>query len=252
MFSLLRIFSIGVLVIGVAGCDASDETSWRHVTGGGSGGGENDDFRVPSWDDPDPPPEEDGEVCDYHTQTPGGWGAECHGDNPGCYRDANFDAAFPDGLRIGHGANYALFERSEDIEAALPTSGSPRALDESVTGTAVGPVPFANSLVNHVVALTLSVEFSELSSFTAQGRVPFRALVMNDHGPCHGMSIQKVLYEANRALGGAKSALDPVAATECAAVINEAFVDGTPCCTDKLKFPEPPSLPQTRLPRAAP
>src|SRR5262249_20373263 len=38
---------------------------------------------------------------DFETFTQGGWGAICHGGNPGCLRDAHFDEVFPDGLVLG-------------------------------------------------------------------------------------------------------------------------------------------------------
>jgi len=37
----------------------------------------------------------------FKTFTPGAWGAPCNGGNAGCYRDAHFAAAFPNGLTIG-------------------------------------------------------------------------------------------------------------------------------------------------------
>ena len=32
----------------------------------------------------------------FTTFSQGGYGTNCNGNNPGCYRDAHFDAAFPD------------------------------------------------------------------------------------------------------------------------------------------------------------
>ena len=40
-------------------------------------------------------------IGDFRSQTMGGWGSNCNGNNPGCYRDANFDSAFPDGVTLG-------------------------------------------------------------------------------------------------------------------------------------------------------
>jgi FkbM family methyltransferase len=37
----------------------------------------------------------------FTTFTQGGYGTSCNGNNPGCYRDANFAGAFPNGLVIG-------------------------------------------------------------------------------------------------------------------------------------------------------
>ncbi|MEE9461087.1 MAG: hypothetical protein V3V53_04610, partial [Bacteroidales bacterium] len=44
----------------------------------------------------------------YRTQTPGGWGAKAAGNNPGTYRDLNFDNAFPNGLVVGDPDNYFI------------------------------------------------------------------------------------------------------------------------------------------------
>ena len=40
-------------------------------------------------------------IGDFRSQTQGGWGSTCSGNNPGCYRDTHFDTAFPDGVTIG-------------------------------------------------------------------------------------------------------------------------------------------------------
>jgi hypothetical protein len=65
--------------------------------------------------------------CGHRTQSQHGWGAACTGDNAACFRDANFAAAFPEGLYVGCGAQTATLLGSAAVAAALPASGTPRA-----------------------------------------------------------------------------------------------------------------------------
>lgn len=48
---------------------------------------------------------------DFKTFTIGGWGTQCSGGNTGCYRDANFAAAFPNGLTIQNTYNNKIYHR---------------------------------------------------------------------------------------------------------------------------------------------
>lgn len=100
-----------------------------------------------------------GEVCTF---TPGGWGARCAGDNPGCRRDAGFASAFPAGLLIGDQAGLdgpaggfaALWTTPQAIEAYLPAGGKAGALTADLTNPSSTP---AGVLGGHLVAAKLNV-----------------------------------------------------------------------------------------------
>ncbi len=61
----------------------------------------------------------------FRTQTQGGWGAECAGNNQSCYLIANFDAAFPDGLAIGCVTGNLLLTTSVATIEFLPSGTTP-------------------------------------------------------------------------------------------------------------------------------
>ncbi|NNC83599.1 MAG: hypothetical protein HKN79_08475, partial [Flavobacteriales bacterium] len=93
--------------------------------------------------------------CGTHrTQTQGGWGTSASGNNPGAYRDANFNLAFPDGIILGCEQTVA-FTSSSAVEEFLPSGGSPAALSASY----VDPSDLNNVLIGQTLALTLSVGF---------------------------------------------------------------------------------------------
>jgi hypothetical protein len=86
-----------------------------------------------------PAPGQDGDCSgQYRTQSQGGWGADAGGNNPGAYRDAYFDAAFPTGLVIGGDAAgvagpSVLLTSSEAVRMFLPQGDAPGALSADAT-----------------------------------------------------------------------------------------------------------------------
>ncbi|MGV7226935.1 MAG: hypothetical protein ACQ9CV_08465, partial [Nitrosopumilus sp.] len=197
-------------------------------------------------DDPRPP--EEINEGDYRTQTQGGWGAPAHGNNPGVYRDACFDAAFPSDLTIGELGNSATLTTADAVEVFLPQGGKPGTL----TGDVVDPsepvskkmnksFTTAGVLAGQVTALTLSVGFDSYaaetlddeldlcSTFVPNEDAPSTTLaelvVVDDTSACDGLTVQQVLDEANAVLSGAGTlSVDQI--YECTSSINENFVDG--------------------------
>lgn len=191
-------------------------------------------------EDPPPPPAS----CGYRTQTQGGWGSACSGQNPGCFRDAHFDAAFPEGLYVGCGVLTANLLSSLAVEQALPTGGQPRALlpAEAVAYDGVDDPKVKTVLFGQVVALSLSVAFDKLAGYDDVDQVlPLADLEIADPAsPCTGMFVHEVLTQANYALGGCPSQLSVAAANDCVTAINESFVDGGDHCS--AFFAPPPPL----------
>ena len=66
-----------------------------------------------------------GTCGNFLTYTQGGWHTSCSGGNPGCYRDAHFSSAFPNGLTIGNISGHTLLlTNSTVVKNFLPGTGS--------------------------------------------------------------------------------------------------------------------------------
>jgi hypothetical protein len=184
-----------------------------------------------------------GDVCDYRTQTQGGWGAACNGGNPGCFRDAHFKEVFPTGLQIGCGDLKATLKNSKAVEKALPAGGPPRMLYPSETGQYDGygdPNP-KTVLFSQTVALSLNLYFDSVPEYNPLSTpMPLGQLRIADpSSPCDGWSVAKVLAQANAALGGCDPLLSASQINACATMINESFVDGGESCNADFEFGEP-------------
>jgi hypothetical protein len=163
---------------------------------------------------------------DFRTQTQGGWGANCRGDNPGCYRDENFPACFADGLVIGEEAGYtATFNSSGAIEGFLPQGGPASSfIQDHVDPTSTE----AGVLAGQTTALTLSVGFDLCDASFGASPINLKDLTVCDPASlCSTMSVESVLFEANAVLSGQPSSFTAEQINECLSSINENFVDGT-------------------------
>ena len=186
----------------------------------------------------------------YRTETHGGWGQDCHGNNLGCLRDANFATVFPNGLVIG--GDYTLtLTTSQAVADLLPTGGRPG----SLTMDYVNPtVTSAGNFAGKVVALAINVAFGDAG---AAGFADIGSLIIAS-GPFMNYTVDEVLALANEVLGGDESGL-PAGITlqdlnTAVANINENFTDGEsqgylldPCCDptsrDQIKQVKPKNSP---------
>lgn len=168
--------------------------------------------------------QEEQEEGGFRTQTQGGWGTKCNGNNPGCYRDANFDDCFPQGLLVGcEPGNSILLTSSEAVQDFLPQGKSPAALTKDYTD----PDKKITVLAGQVVALTLSVQFDLCDpDFGESGFNLADQVVIDEESECYGMTVQEVLDLANAILGGCSTALTPSQINDCVSKINENYVDG--------------------------
>jgi hypothetical protein len=159
----------------------------------------------------------------YRTQTPGGWGAKAAGNNPGAYRDANFDDAFPEGLEVGDPEQYSIkLTSAAAIEKLLPTGGKPAVLTDSYEN----PNIIKNVLVGHIVALSLSVGFDDYDEDFGEAEGHLKDLIVADGFGFDGLSIADILKEANILLGGGSSSYSPSQMTGILTKLNAYFVDG--------------------------
>lgn len=163
------------------------------------------------------------------TQTQGGWGGNCNGNNPGCVRDANFAAVFPNGLTVG-GDYTILFTTSAAVRNFLPAGGTGGVLTQNYnnpTSTSAGV------FAGQVTALAVSLGFSNagVTGFCNLGALYYLSAYHLDDNPFAGMTVQELFALANDVLGGDVSGLPFGTAisdlNDVITDINENFVDGT-------------------------
>lgn len=230
----------GLVALGASACDPAVEprylpgTSASGGDGGGHDSGEHHDDDGSGYDSghDDGGHDPTDEVCNYRTQTQGGWGSKCAGLNPGCLRDELFPQVYKSGMVVGcNHRSMTLYNK--DIEDDLPAGGPARAFSGDEDDT-------KNVLFGQATALALNVKFDEYAAFNPL-MPPVRLAdleIARKDSPCHGMTVGEVLLHANDALGGCESALTAAAANECATMINESFVNGGKRCSDVYRYPE--------------
>jgi hypothetical protein len=161
-----------------------------------------------------PPP-----VGSFRTQTQGGWGAKPSGNNPGALLANNFGRVYPGGVQIG-GTRWLRFTSAAAVQNFLPQGGTAAAL----TASATNPVGKLNVLAGQVLALELSVDFSN----TGVTRVGLGALRVKS-GKLAGYTVSQVLALANSVLGGGAvpAGLSISDINGVVDAINNNFDDGT-------------------------
>jgi len=161
----------------------------------------------------------------FKTFTQGGWGADCHGNNPGCYLEANFNHSFSNvedvfsgvpahGFTIGCGSNTLTFATAQEVQDFLPAGGPPSVL------------PSISTLSAQLVALTLNVQFDLQDPNFASNPEHLANLIIGE-GPFVGWTVSAFLVEANKIVGGCASDFSYADANTTATAINENFDDGT-------------------------
>jgi hypothetical protein len=158
------------------------------------------------------------------TQTPGGWGAEPNGNNPGTYLHNNFSTAFPNGLVVGNvgSGKYAKFTTAQAITDYLPAGGQAKVLTSFYINPAT--TDLKNVLVNHLVALTLSVGFDASDPSFGQAGVQLGDMVIKN-GVFAGKSVSFFLAEANKVLAGLSSAYSVSDLVDVANALNNNYDD---------------------------
>ncbi|MBI2298479.1 MAG: hypothetical protein HYU66_05920 [Armatimonadetes bacterium] len=177
------------------------------------------------------------EPGDFLTYTQGGWGCPANGSNPGSYRDANFGTLFPSGLVVGCTSNRSItLGSAAAIQVFLPQGGTPAVLPaqslpvplvrswiyvKTVKGVSVytGDV-FAGQTV--ALALNVAANLGNHASTASLGALYVQT------GLFAGKTVQQVLDEANRVLGGCPQLGDhtPAELNTIADGINTNFDNG--------------------------
>ena len=161
--------------------------------------------------------------CNFKTYTQGGWGSKANGNNPGSYRNANFAAAFPNGLTIGcAGGNTLKLTTSAAVEAFLPSGSTPSVLNNNYLnpgGT------YNNIFAGQLVALTLNVVFDAYDpNFAASGGTLGSQIIAS--GPFANMTINQLITAANQVIGGCSNTYSPSALNSALTSLNENFDAG--------------------------
>ncbi|HUR11282.1 MAG TPA: hypothetical protein VM012_07925 [Flavitalea sp.] len=157
------------------------------------------------------------------TQSPGGWGSTPEGNNPGTYLHANFANAFPWSLMIGcRDGNTITLTSAQAITNLLPTGGKPAVLG----ATSIDPVGIKNTLVGHVVSLTLSVGFDAYDQNFGSSPVLLGDMLIGS-GPFAQMTVSQFLQIANDVIGGCCHDYSVNDIIITASQINSNYLDGT-------------------------
>ena len=156
------------------------------------------------------------------TQSPGGWGAPPHGENPASYLSANFAAAFGS-LTIGCAGGYTLSVSSARvITMLLPTGGTVDALHQNQ----IDPAYIDNVLVGHLISLMISVGLDLYDPNFGQAEVHLGDMVIAS-GPFMGMKVNSFIEVANGVIGGCNTSYSVQQVLETTSAINGNYVNGT-------------------------
>ncbi len=168
---------------------------------------------------------------EFTTYGQGGWGTTCHGWNPGCYRDDQFDIAFPDGVTIGSdqcdGSDgfTITFTSSEAVEAYLPNGGRPGPLEDDYVDPAERTE--AGVLASQTLALALNLGFDEVDeNFSSSDELLGDQVICIPESVFDGWTLAALLEEANWLLAGCESDYGPGEIADVVEIVNENYSDG--------------------------
>lgn len=164
----------------------------------------------------------DNDSCSLTTFTQGGWGSNPHGNNPGTYLLQHFAGAFPNGLTVGCSTYTLTLTSAQAVSDFLPCGGPVAALTANYTN----PTTLANTLAGQLVALTLSVGFDVYDTTFAGSPLNLGNLTVVS-GVFQGMTVNAILAEANKALGGCPTNFSLSDLNAILTSINENFDNGT-------------------------
>jgi len=155
---------------------------------------------------------------DFRTVTQGAWGAPPEGNNWGQYLALHFGDVFKPYLRVGYG-KYLLLTNAPAVEAYLADCGVP----EKLSKTHQNPSYDLSVFAGQVVALFITVKLdSAFADFAPSGTNLKDLYVTDSTSPFYGWTVQQVLGEAHKVLGGYGS-YTPGVMNVCVTRINENF-----------------------------
>ncbi len=163
-------------------------------------------------------------VCSgFTTYTQGGWGAAPKGNNPGTILQNNFAAVYPSGVNIGCSTGYTLrFTSSSSITAFLPQGTTPAAL----TSSAVNPTATYSVFAGQVLAARLNVDFDKYNPSGYKTNSSLLSTLVFNTGVFNGKTVQFVLDEANKVLGGCSSTYSAADLNDALTLLNQNYDNG--------------------------
>lgn len=154
------------------------------------------------------------------TETQTAWGAATG--TLATYLTSNFAAAFPTGLRIGCNRTLVLTSAGA-VANFLPSNGTTAALP---SGSLTDPTTYGNTLAGQLVAAKLSMRFDELNAAFSPAAVLLKNMVITS-GTFAGWTVQQVVDEADRKIGGCGGLYTRSALSTALAAINDGYAGGT-------------------------
>ena len=128
----------------------------------------------------------------------GGWGNRCRGNNPGCYLQDNFDAAFPDGATIGcEDGEFFLFTSADAVKDFLSCGGTQALLIDTQTDPECNDNVFAGQLLACLVNITFDLNDEDFG----EDDVNLADLVFTNPDYA-GYDVGALVDEANAVIGG--------------------------------------------------
>ena len=187
------------------------------------------------------------QVGDFCSFTQGGWGTNCSGNNPGCFRDNYFSSVFPSGAGIGEGVICslgvcgknpllngsplfaAIWTTASAVESFLPQGVTPGTLTADLTN----PVSSSSGVLDgQLLAATLSVAYDDAGKFDFDPNFSkndsakkLGDLIYQGGTPCDGLTVRQVITEANKFTSGEASSFTASQLNECLSLLNEGFIE---------------------------
>ena len=144
--------------------------------------------------------------------------------------DADFDAVFPEGVKVGCGEGYELvFTSADAVDTYLPCTGGAQDLALSHGGTdptaESDPSCWDNALVTHVLTAKLNVAFDEADADFSPSDIALGDLIAVQ-GPFYGMSINEIIAISDQVLGDCSEAYTPQQCRVALRAFNKNYRNG--------------------------
>ncbi|MBL0053854.1 MAG: T9SS type A sorting domain-containing protein [Bacteroidetes bacterium] len=187
----------------------------------------------------------------FHTETPAAWTVAGNGSNIGTYLTLHFPNAFPGSLVVGGGclgSKTLTLTNATAVRSFLlgqPLTGGANLLSSNLNNPT--NATFSSALAANIVALKLAVVFDAYDgNFAPVPTVWLANLIYNNPaGPAalNGLTVNQVLFEAEKKLGGCSSSFTGAQLTTAFNNINLSYLGGVAgASSSMLSCPAPPKL----------
>ncbi len=173
-----------------------------------------------------------GTCTGFRTQTQGGWGSKPSGGNNGTYLHANFASAFPAGVTLGCSTgNMLKLTSAQSVTDFLPSGSTASVLPK---GTLINPTrdTYRNVFAGQLTAAVLNIGFDNYDANFSPNTINTGSLIYKS-GTFAGWTVNAVIAEANKTIGGCASTYSPQSLSDALASFNENYDDGK---SDKGNF----------------